>query len=158
MEKVGYCSTAKCSGEPCHCKPVRTIYAVGTLNGCGAACPCLSLFVIASQCAHWRGNPFLPLTQGVTDSHDSDVGHCLGMTEPGFPSSREKRPSRRDGLFFSHTSRDWGRPKLTAMAASTRSITSLSTCPIRWRRRCLSSVRTCSSRITDSLGRPYRMA
>ena len=36
--------------------------------------------VIASQCSHWRGNPFLLLTHGVTDSHDSDIGHCLGMT------------------------------------------------------------------------------
>ena len=71
----------------CPCVPVRTMYAAGTLNGCGAACPCLSLWerwqrealtervdtlrkyaggifrlskkpVIASQSADWRGNPF----------------------------------------------------------------------------------------------------
>ena len=33
--------------------------------------------VIASQSADWRGNPFFP---GATDSHGSDIGHCLGMT------------------------------------------------------------------------------
>ena len=50
------------------------------------------------------------------------------------------------------------RPKLTAMAASTCSITAPSTRPILSRRRRLSSVRICSSRITESLGRPLPWA
>ena len=46
-------------------------------------------------------------------------------------------------------------PKLTAMAASMRSISSPSTRPMRSRRRRLSSVRTYSSRTTLSRGRPW---
>ena len=48
--------------------------------------------VIASQCSHWRGNPFLLLRHGVTDSHTSDFGHWFGMTETGF-SKAQKEPS-----------------------------------------------------------------
>ena len=43
-------------------------------------CPADPGFVIASQSADWRGNPFLLLRQGVTDSHTSDIGHWFGMT------------------------------------------------------------------------------
>ena len=39
-------------------------------------------FVIASQFSNWRGNPFsLFLCRGEADSHASDIGHWLGMTE-----------------------------------------------------------------------------
>ena len=44
------------------------------------------------------------------------------------------------------------------MAASTRCITVPSTLPIRSRSRRLSSVRICSNRITESLGRPQHWA
>ena len=38
--------------------------------------------VIASQCAHWCGNPLLLLLRHkATDSHASDIGHWLGMTD-----------------------------------------------------------------------------
>ena len=39
--------------------------------------------VIASQSADWRGNPSYGAairSPGITDSHGSDIGHCLGMT------------------------------------------------------------------------------
>ena len=48
--------------------------------------PLKDSYVIASQCAHWRGNPH-PLThQNVetakrrTDCHTSDIGHWFAMT------------------------------------------------------------------------------
>ena len=44
------------------------------------------MYVIASQCAHWRGNPH-PLTHSNdenakrrTDCHTSDIGHWFAMT------------------------------------------------------------------------------
>lgn len=77
----------------------------------------------------------------------------LSSTYSGHWREKEKERLRR-GDAPDYTSLGWESPKLTAMAASTRCITSLSTCPIRCRSRCLSSVRTCSRRTTDSLGRP----
>ena len=64
---------------------------------------------------------------------------------------REVRGKRlRDG----YTSLSLCRPKLTAIAASTLSISSLSTRPIFSRRRLLSKVRICSKSTTESLVNP----
>ena len=53
-----------------------------------------------------------------------------------------------------HTRRSWGSPKDTAIAASTCCMMSSSTRPIFSRRRFLSKVRICSSRMMESRGRP----
>ena len=53
--------------------------------------PCI---VIASQCAHWRGNPFSSFTGGDADSHTSDVGHWFGMTGRGSAIKSRWMPPR----------------------------------------------------------------
>ena len=77
--------------------------------------------------------------------------HCQKTAEPFFD---RLKPAGRWARRFCQMSVGGRRPKLTAMAASTFSITAPSTWPIRSRSRRLSSVRICSSSTTDSLGSP----
>ena len=51
-------------------------------TGLGMTRKFFRLSVIANRCAHWlwQSVSLVPCARGITDSHDSDVGHCLGMT------------------------------------------------------------------------------
>ena len=97
----------------------------------------------------------LPIDR-IVHGHASLSKNCLCISmHRQFPLCHTRCAERYVALRPSgYISRLRGRPKLTAMAASTFSMTSLSTRPIRSRKRRLSSVRICSNRTTDSFGRP----
>ena len=59
-------------------------------------CHSVKGFVIASQSADWRGNPSL-FNVLDTDSHGSDIGHCLGMTGFSQLDDIAYSPPRRGG-------------------------------------------------------------
>ena len=86
----------------------------------------------------------------------NSLSKSVKRTAPGQPLQ-----AARGQFLFIISSRSAGHtrwlpvsPKLTAMAASTFSITAPSTRPMRSRSRFLSKVRICSSKITESFGRP----